>query len=112
LQSCAQKELSRISFGTPRTLTWDADGGVFAGVAQRHAQVYVSVLLAHTDKATVDPLDLAQGVFYVLPTAVLNGLTRSQHSITLKTLEGLTAAVSFGELLQEVNQAAEPAAPS
>jgi hypothetical protein len=27
LQSWAQKELSRISFNTPKTLAWDADGG-------------------------------------------------------------------------------------
>jgi hypothetical protein len=112
LQSWAQKELSRISFGTPRTLAWDADGGGFAGAARRHAQVYVFALLAHTDKATVDPLDLDQWVFYVLPTAVLDGRTRSQHSITLKTLQGLTAAVGFGEVCQAVHEAAEPAGPS
>jgi hypothetical protein len=93
LQSWAQKELSRISFGTPRTLAWDADGGGFAGAARRPAQVYVFALLAHTGKATVDPLDLDQRVFYVLPTVVLDGRARSQHSITLKTLQGLTAVV-------------------
>jgi hypothetical protein len=112
LQSWAQKDLSRISFGTPRTLAWDADGGGFTGVARRHAQVYVFALLAHTDKATVDPLDLDQWVFYVLPTAVLDRRTRSQHSITLTTLKGLTAALGFGELRQAVNQAAEQAEPS
>lgn len=112
LQSWAQKELSRISFSTPRTLAWDADGGGFAEVARRHAQVYVFALLAHTDKASVDPLVLDQWTFYVLPTAVLDGRTRSQHSITLKTLQGLAEAVSFGGLRQAVNQAAEPAASS
>ena len=84
----------------------------FAGVARRHAQVYVFALLGHTNKATVNPLDLDQWVFYVLPTAVLDGRARSQHSITLKTLEGLTAALGFGELRQAVNLAAEPAGPS
>jgi hypothetical protein len=58
------------------------------------------------------PLDLDQWVFYVLSTAVLDGRTRSQHSITLKTLEGLTAAVRFGELRQAVNLAAGPVTPS
>lgn len=46
LQSWAQKGLSRISFGTPRTLAWDADGGGFTGAARRHSQVYVFALLA------------------------------------------------------------------
>ena len=54
----------------------------FADVVRRHAQVYVFALLAHTGKATVNPLDLDQSAFYVLPTAVLDGRTRSQHSIT------------------------------
>jgi len=111
LESWAQKELSKMSFSTPRTLAWDADGGGFAGGARRHAQVYVFALLAYTDKATVDPLDLDQWAFCVLPTAVLDGRTRSQHLITLKTLEGLTVAVGFGELRHAVNVAAGPAAP-
>jgi hypothetical protein len=81
----------------------------FAEVARRHAQVSVFALLAHTDKATVDPLNLDQWVFHVVPTAVLDGRARNQHSITLKTREGLTPVVSFGELRQVVNRAAEPA---
>jgi len=98
LQSWGQKELSKITFVTPKTLPWDADSGGFAAVAQRQAHVYVFALLAHTDKATVDPLDLDQWTFYVLPTAVLDERTRSQQSMTLHTLQGLTTAVGFGEL--------------
>jgi hypothetical protein len=86
--------------------------GASPSLARRHAHVYVFALLAHADKTTVDPLDLDQWVFYVLPTAVLDGRTRSQHSITLRTLKGLTAALGFGELRQAVNLAAEQAAPS
>lgn len=40
LQSWAQKELSRITFATPRTLAWDADGRGFAGVARTRPGVY------------------------------------------------------------------------
>jgi hypothetical protein len=109
LQSWAQKQLSRISFSTPRTLAWDADRGEFAGAVQRHAQVYVFALLAHTDKATVNPLDLDQWTFYVLATAVLDGRTRSQHSINLRTLAGITPAVGFSDLREAVGRAAEPA---
>lgn len=75
LQSWAQKELSRITFATPRTLAWDADGRGFAGVARRHAQVDVFASLDDVHKATVDPLDLDQWLFYVMPTAVLDGRT-------------------------------------
>lgn len=104
LQSWAQKQLSAISFSTPETLAWDGETGEWAGDAERHAQVYVFALLAHTDPATVNPLDLDQWAFYVLPTAVLDA--RSQQSITLKTLQGLTVAVGSAELRDAVEQAA------
>jgi hypothetical protein len=52
----------------------------------------------------LDPLDLDQRVFYVLPTVGLDARTRSQHSITLKTLQGLTAVVGFGGLRQAVQR--------
>jgi hypothetical protein len=90
LQSWPQKHLSKISFGTRKTLAWDPDTGEFATVPKRHAQVYVFALLARADKLTVNPLDLDQWTFYVLPTAVLDA--RGQDSITLKTLEELTTA--------------------
>ena len=108
LQTWGQKAVSLITFKTPKTLAWDADGGGYAEVAQRQAQVYVFALLAHTDKATLNPLDLDQWTFYVLPTSALNARTRSQHSITLRTLAGLTTAVTFGDLAAAVYTAAEP----
>jgi len=52
--------------------------------------VYVFALLAHKEKKTIDPLDLKQWEFFVLPTEVLNQRQRSQHSITLKSLETLS----------------------
>jgi hypothetical protein len=105
LQSWAQKRPSRISFGMPETTPWDADTGEFTGAARRHAQVYVFALLAHTDKMTVDPLNLDQWKFYVLPTAVLNRQFGSKRSITLKALESLTPAVGAGDLREAVDRA-------
>jgi hypothetical protein len=37
----------------------------------------------------MDPLNLDQWEFYVLPTAVLDARGRSQHSITLPSLKAL-----------------------
>jgi hypothetical protein len=109
LQSWYQKRPSRITFSTRRTLAWDPDTGEFGTVAQRHAQVYVFALLAHTDKPTVNPLELDQWRFYVLPTAVLDARTRSQDSITLKTLQELTIATGFSGLREAVALAARAA---
>ena len=64
--------------------------GGYRGPAKRHADVYVFALLAHTDKLTVDPLNINQWEFYVLPTTALDERKRSQHSITLKSLEDLS----------------------
>jgi hypothetical protein len=73
----------------------------------RQADVYVFALLHHTDKSTIDPLNVGQERFYVLPTSVLNARMRSQHSITLQSLEKeCRGCVAFGELAEAVTAAA------
>lgn len=103
LQNGFQKKLSTITFITRKTRTWDAKTGIQSEPG-RHADVYVFALLAHKDKATVDPLNVTQWAFYVLPTAVLNERTRSQHSIALKTLEDLSGgALDYFHLAEKIN---------
>ena len=68
---------------------------------RRHADVYVFALLAHQDKASVDPLDLAQWKFYVLPTSTLDSRNRSQYSITLKSLSTLCLEEATMGILNE-----------
>jgi hypothetical protein len=49
-------------------------------------------------------LNVKQWEFYVLPTSVLDQRTRSQHSITLKTLIGLTGgSVDYFHLADKIN---------
>ncbi len=77
-------------------------------LAVRQADVYVFALLAHQDKQTVEPLDVSQWTFYVLPTSVLDGRLRSQLSITLPTLCKLcNRAVRYHELRAAVQDAAK-----
>ena len=69
LQAWGQpKGLSRISFGVAPTHAEDPDTALFAKEAKRQAEVYVFALLKHEDKQTLDPMDVSQWVFYVLPT--------------------------------------------
>lgn len=89
VQSWHQAKLSSVVFKTPKTRAWDAETNIQSGEPCRQADVYVFALLAHTDKSTIDPLNVDQWHFYVVPTATLNVRTRSQHSITLKSLEKL-----------------------
>jgi len=103
LQSWHQERLSSISFLTRKTRAWDADTNTQSHESKRQADVYVFALLTHTEKKTVDPLNVDQWHFYVLPTAVLDARKRSQHSIMLKSLENLcSGAITYDELPQAV----------
>jgi len=102
LQSWFQRALSKISFSTRASSAWDAQTNKFSDVKQRHADLYVFCLLHHNNKQTVDPLNLDQWEFYVLATKQLNEYARSQHSITLKSLQKLTKPVSYDKLNEEI----------
>jgi hypothetical protein len=104
LQSWNQRALSKISFSTKLSLYWDSTTNKQESVAKRHADVYVFCLLQHIDKQTVDPLNLDQWEFYVLATKQLNDYKRSQHSISLKSLKGLTSPVSYRNLSEEIGK--------
>ena len=106
MQSWSQKKLSAIQFVVPRKRGWDPETNVMEEEPSRHAQVYVFALLAHKDKATVDPLNLSQWRFCVLPTRVLDERARSQHSITLSSLEAVAGApIDFWSLGKAVSRA-------
>lgn len=89
IQSWAQRDYSKISFNTPKTRAWDPVTSMQSQESLRQADCYVFALLVHLDRETVDPLNLDQWRFFVLPTSVLDQRTRSQSSITLKSLKAL-----------------------
>jgi hypothetical protein len=89
VQSWTQSKLSTIQFGVPKRRGWNPETSIMEDVPKRHADIYVFALLVHREKSTIDPLNLTQWRFYVLPARVLDERTRSQHSITLRTLESL-----------------------
>jgi|SRR6476660_5662375 len=98
LQTWFQKRLSNISFSTKPTFFWDSSNNEYGKEKKRHAKVYVFCLLHHTDKTTVNPLNLNQWNFYVVATKKLNEYSPHQNSISLKALEKLTKAISYAEL--------------
>lgn len=105
LQSWHQSAMSKVSFSTRLSHAYDPETNTIADERRRQADVYVFCLLAHTDKSTVDPLCLDQWRFYVLASSELDGRTRSQYSITLKSLEAMTDALEYGELKDAVFKA-------
>lgn len=105
IQSWHQTRLSTIIFQIPKTRGWNPETNVRDKEARRQAHVYVFALLAHTDQETVDPLNLDQWQFFVLSTTVLD--ERSQHSITLHTLQNLSGgSVSYSNLARTVREVA------
>ncbi|MFE0424321.1 hypothetical protein [Streptomyces sp. NPDC058953] len=89
LQSWAQKTLSKISFSIAPATGWDASTGTMSSKILRRSDVYVFSLLHHQDKQTLDPLDLTQWTFYVLPTRVLDERCPTQKTISLPGLQRL-----------------------
>lgn len=113
VQSWHQRDYSPIQFLTRKTRGWDANTNVVGKEARRQAEVYVFAVLHHKDKDSIDPMDVAQWSFYVLPTRTLDERTRSQHSITLASLKRLSEEVhTFGGLAEAVRRAGGRAAPS
>lgn len=106
IQSWHQTNPSKITFRVPRTRAWSAETSVMETEVRRQADVYVFALLF--EQASIpDPLNLDHWEFYVLPTSALNARTRSQHSITLRTLQILSGgSVNFPDLREAVSLAA------
>ena len=102
LQSWHQRGPSAVSFSVRKTRAIDPNTNAVDIAMRRQADVYVFALLAHTDKATVEPMDLAQWQFYVVPTFKLDGRARSQHSISLRSLEAMAPTLQFDALRDAV----------
>ena len=102
IQSWHQKQLSTITFSIKPARYWNSKNGEQESIAKRHADIYVMCLLKNMDQNTINPLDLDQWDFYVLSRPELDNYKRSQHSITLKSLENLTKPVTYSGLFEEI----------
>jgi len=105
LQSWIQKDYSKISFSIKAARYWDSRTNEMAKIPSRASDVYVFCLLKHKDKATINPMNLEQWEFYVLPTIEINNYKRSECSITLKSLQKLTSNISYNNLRETVIRA-------
>ena len=86
LQSWAQSDFSKINFDIRPSRKWRAETGKYDDNAIRQNDIYAFCLLRHKDKETVDPMDLDQWIFYILPTIILNEKMKSQKSLSLGKL--------------------------
>lgn len=98
VQSWVQKALSKISFGIAPARFWNVETAKYDIDPLRHADVYIFCLLKHTDKSTVDPLNLDQWEFYVVNTKQLG----VKKTISLMSLRKICQSVTYFQLKKEV----------
>jgi hypothetical protein len=89
LQSWSQSRLADIRFNIRPTLGWEAATNTSSTEPKRQADVYVFAHLKHQDKRTLDPTNLDQWDFYIVPTTVLDQRLPAQKQISLATLLAL-----------------------
>ena len=107
LQSWTQKDFSKISFSIRAARYWNSSTNEISEMSSRASDVYVFCLLKHKEQATLNPMNLEQWEFYVLPTIEINNYKRSNSSITLNSLEKLTHGVSYVNLRDRIIDACE-----
>jgi hypothetical protein len=105
LQSWRQKRPSNIRFEVAEKSGWDAETDTYDAERRRSADIYVFCLLAHQDRATVDPLDVAQWRFFVISAPQLSAQIGVQKSIGLSRLQAIGAVeTTYGELAARIDQ--------
>ena len=103
IQSWFQTKPSAITFGIRQTQVWDPKTNQMEGEKKRHAQVYVFCLLAHKTQETLNPLDLDQWEFYIVPTSVLDKECTTQKTIGLERVKSLAkAAVKYDQIADAI----------
>ena len=103
VQSWLQTKPSTITFGIRQTKVWDPEDNKLKGQIKRHAQVYVFCLLAHKTQETLNPLDLDQWEFYIVPTSVLDKECTTQKTIGLERVKSLAKeAVKYDQIADAI----------
>lgn len=105
IQSWRQKQLSKIVFSIKKTRSWNPLTAEMGGKPERNADVYIFALLNHTDKHSIDPLNLDQWVFYILATEEINTYKGNGSTLSLGFLEKISRRISYNEIRQELYRA-------
>ena len=102
LQRWHQKRFSDVAWSAGPTRAWDPATNVYSSEARWQADVYVFALLDHRVKGTVEPLDLDQWCFFVVPRHLLS---EQKRFLTRPAVEKLVGpAVRFDALASKVRE--------
>ena len=84
-------------------MAWDYETNQYEDKSKRQAEVYVFCLHNYKRKDDgLNPLDLSQWEFYVLPTKILDEKMPEQKTISLSKVKSLGAIPSSFEELRNV----------
>lgn len=103
IQSWEQKTLSTIQFSIAPSEGYESEANKWTTYKKRWADVYVFCVLSHQEQESINPLNLDQWDFYVLPTQVLDQKLPEQKTLRLSSLLKLIPSkVSYEELEEAV----------
>ena len=105
IQSWNQSEHSKIQFSIKKTLEWRPATNSFGGERKRQADIYVFCHLSHQTKEDINPLDLKQWDFYVIPTNTLDIEMKDAGSISLVRVKKFSEKYSFRQLKSACDKA-------
>mgnify|MGYP007088547187 CR=1 FL=1 len=111
IQTWKQKCLSNIIFSIRPAQAWDPITDEYDEEVKRRSRVYVFCLLDHKDQDTVDPLNLDQWRFFILPTSKLNEELPDQKGLSLIRLMNdwtESTAIFLGEVVFAKSLVARP----
>ena len=100
VQSWGGPRLSKPMFGIAPKRLLDPETDAYPGEPCRPAVVYVFALLTHMNRDTIDPTNLAQYQFYIVPTVRLP----PQKVISLATLKKLAEPTEFGHVSAAIDE--------
>lgn len=86
LQSWGQTKLSELRFGIQPTLAWEHFSNTYEKAKVRQSHIYVFCVHKHTEQKNLNPLNISQWDFYLLPTEILNQKVGNRKSIVLSSL--------------------------
>ena len=93
-----------IRFGIRKTLEWLPETNSFGSEKKRHSEVYVFCLLAEQQKERINPLDLSQWEFYVLPTQLIDRVFGDKETISLNQVRQHSTKLAVDEIKTAVRQ--------
>lgn len=103
IQSREQKKLSSISFSIRPTYWYSTEKNKREEIIKRQSDIYIFCLLAHQNQETLNPLEMNQRDFYILPTKVLEQKVPTQKTISLQKLQKIWAKKTYyGEIYNNI----------